>query len=41
MSYEITHKWELDVTPHQRAMRRASLIISLAATAVGLLYWFA
>ncbi len=41
MSYEIIRNWETEITPQQRAMRRAALIISAAATAVGLLYWFA
>jgi hypothetical protein len=41
MSYEMIRTLETEITPYQRAMRRAALVISGAATAVGLLYWFA
>lgn len=41
MSYEIGRNWETDVTPRQRAMRRAALLISAVTTAVALFYWFA
>lgn len=41
MSYEIGRNWETEVTPQQRAMRRAAFVISAVTTAVGLFYWFA
>ncbi|HEV2827910.1 MAG TPA: hypothetical protein VGW76_09940 [Pyrinomonadaceae bacterium] len=40
MSY-MTRNWDIQITPYQRAMRRASLIVFAAATTVGLFYWFA
>lgn len=41
MNYEIGRNWETEITPQQRAMRRAALLISAASTAVALFYWFA